>query len=292
MSNPIPEFATNIADADLSEKDKKIGAKKATFSRFRGVARSRSSQLPARRPVNDARLSHDPNARTSVERAPVEDSHHRPSAEAEHHASRARRDESTRDDGTRVRDRIDTTAPVDAPRGLGTRPCGFTRATRSPASARVTRYAPRFCRGREPESRGRAWRNPRAPVADDRRSGARTNARSPLFNRRTSATAASGFSRRSGSDRDTPNAQHSRPFVPRYARPRPSRRFPRALARSGARAPASPPAHQVRNNLVMFTRRALSAHDFANASPRQSRERGPYPARTPATTTRTTHAAT
>ena len=38
-------------------------------------------------------------------------------------------------------------------------------------SARLTRRAPRFFRGREPEFRGRVRRDPRAPVADDRRFG-------------------------------------------------------------------------------------------------------------------------
>ena len=131
------------------------------------------------------------------------------------------------------------------------RPRGFT-----------SRRLPRRARARDtmragPVSRTRA-RTPRSRLARTRCAGrGRPTLRGPnlrhlfLTAERRQPPRPAGFSRRSDSDRDPPNVQHRRRFVPR-ARPRPSRRPPRALARSEARAPASPPAHQVRNNRVLF----------------------------------------
>ena len=126
----------------------------------------------------------------------------------------------------------------------------------------TARRVPRRARARdtmrvEPVSRTRA-RTPRSRLARTRVRRTRTtdasrpeSSASFLTAERRQPPRPAGFSRRSGSDRDPPNVQYRRRFVPR-ARPRPSRRPPRALARSGARAPASPPAHQVRNNRVLF----------------------------------------
>ena len=131
------------------------------------------------------------------------------------------------------------------------RPRGFT-ARRVPRRARA-----RDTMRAEPVSRTRA-RTPRSRLARTRVRRTRTtdasrpeSSASFLTAERRQPPRPAGFSRRSGSDRDPPNVQYRRRFVPR-ARPRPSRRPPRALARSGARAPASPPAHQVRNNRVLF----------------------------------------
>ena len=145
---------------------------------------------------------------------------------------------------------------------LMARPRGFT-ARRVPRRARA-----RDTMRAEPVSRTRA-RTPRSRLARTRvRRTRTTDASRPessaffLTAERRQPPRPAGFSRRSGSDRDPPNVQYRRRFVPR-ARPRPSRRPPRALARSGARAPASPPAHQVRNNRVLFPATRVSRGTMA-----------------------------
>ena len=145
---------------------------------------------------------------------------------------------------------------------LMARPRGFTaRRVLRRALARDTMRA-------EHVSRARA-RTPRSRLARTRVRRTRTtdasrpeSSASFLTAERRQPPRPAGFSRRSGSDRDPSNVQYRRRFVPR-ARPRPSRRPPRALARSGARAHASPPAHQVRNNRVLFPATRVSRGTMA-----------------------------
>ena len=118
--------------------------------------------------------------------------------------------------------------------------------------------------------------NPRPPVQTT--DASRPNARSAFSTaecRQPPRPAV--FSRRPGSDSDPPNVHHRRRFVPR-ARPHPSRRPPRALARSEARAPASPRAHQVRKQSCYVSRDARFPRDFANALARPVPGTRGYPA--------------
>ena len=282
-----------ISRDDLAKKTKKI-ARNATFSLsfFRSFASIvRRSHLPTRRPVNVERRSHDPNARTTASSA-LESRTRRTAHTAHTQSTMPHALAATSRPAMTVRAfEIAGTNARHTAWTLMARPRGFTaRRVLRRALARDTMRA-------EHVSRARA-RTPRSRLARTRVRRTRTtdasrpeSSASFLTAERRQPPRPAGFSRRSGSDRDPSNVQYRRRFVPR-ARPRPSRRPPRALARSGARAPASPPAHQVRNNLVMFRADArFPRDDFANAS-RRPRERGPYLARTPALTTRTTHIST
>lgn len=160
---------------------------------------------------------------------------------------------------------------------LMARPRGFTaRRVLRRALARDTMRA-------EHVSRARA-RTPRSRLARTRVRRTRTtdawrpeSSASFLTAERRQPPRPAGFSRRSGSDRDPSNVQYRRRFVPR-ARPHPSRRPPRALARSEARAPASPRAHQVRKQSCYVSRDARFPRDFANALARPVPGTRGYPA--------------
>lgn len=255
---------TNIAD-DLAKKTKKI-ARNATFSLsfFRSFASIvRRSHLPTRRPVNVERRSHDPNARTTASSA-LESRTRRTAHTAHSQSTMPHALAATSRPAMTVRAfEIAPARTRDTPRGLSWRGrAGSPRGAFPGVRARVTRCAPSLFRVRAPERRGRASREPACAGRG------RPTLRGPnlrhffLTAERRQPPRPAGFSRRSGSDRDPPNVQYRRRFVPR-ARPRPSRRPPRALARSGARAPASPPAHQVRNNRVLFPATRVSRGTMA-----------------------------
>ena len=179
----------------------------------------------------------------SVERTRVKDASHRSyRAYAEHHAPRARRDESPRTMTVRAFE-IAPARTRDTPRGLSWRGRAGSPARRVPRRA-LTRDTMRA----EWVSRTRA-RTPRSRLARTRVRRTRTTdasrPRSPTFltAERRQPTRPAGFSRRSGSD----EGSLERP-IPQAVRPArssaPVAAAPRALARSGARAHASPPAHR------------------------------------------------
>ena len=220
------------------------------FRSFASIVRR--SHLPTRRPVNVERRSHDPNARTTASSA-LESRTRRTAHTAHSQSTMPHALAATSRPAMMVRAfEIAQARTRDAPRGLSWRGrASSPRGAFPGVRARVTRCAPSLFRVRAPERRGRASREPACAGRG------RPTLRGPnlrhlfLTAERRQPPRPAGFSRRSGSDRDPPNVQYRRRFVPR-ARPRPSRRPPRALARSEARAPASPPAHQVRNNRVLF----------------------------------------
>ena len=244
---------TNIAD-DLAKKRKKI-ARNATFSLFffSIFHEHRSKVTPPHAQAGQRRAPlARPNARTTASSA-LESRTRRTAHTAHTQSTMPHALAATSRPAMTVRAfEIAPARTRDTPRGLSWRGrAGSPRGAFPGVRARVTRCAPSLFRVRAPERRGRASREPACAGRG------RPTLRGPnlrhlfLTAERRQPPRPAGFSRRSGSDRDPPNVQHRRRFVPR-ARPRPSRRPPRALARSEARAPASPPAHQVRNNRVLF----------------------------------------
>ena len=254
---------TNIAD-DLAKKTKKIARNATFFSFFFGSLREHRSKvtLPTRRPVNVERRSHDPNPRTTASSA-LESRTRRTAHTAHTQSTMPHALAATSCPAMTVRAfEIAGTNARHTAWTLMARPRGFTaRRVLRRALARDTMRA-------EHVSRARA-RTPRSRLARTRVRRTRTtdasrpeSSASFLTAERRQPPRPAGFSRRSGSDRDPSNVQYRRRFVPR-ARPRPSRRPPRALARSGARAHASPPAHQVRNNRVLFPATRVSRGTMA-----------------------------